>query len=231
MQGVREIVLDTETTGLDPRQGHRIVEIGCLELINHVPTDRSFHRYINPETEISEDAVAVHGLTRERLSKEPVFSEIVGEFLDFVGDSPFVIHNAEFDMNFLNAEFGKLGLPQMPVGRATCTVKLARRRFPGAPANLDALCRRFNVDNSGRTLHGALLDAQLLAECYVELLGGRQQGLALTAEIKGLAGVVAEAIVGRTPRVHAPSAVELEAHAGMVAQLKAPLWLDPEPAG
>jgi DNA polymerase-3 subunit epsilon len=231
MQGIREIVLDTETTGLDPRQGHRIVEIGCLELINHVPTERSFHRYINPEVDISEDAVAVHGLTRERLSKEPVFAEIVGEFIDFIGDAPFVIHNAEFDMNFLNAEFGKLGLPQMPVDRATCTVKMARRRFPGAPANLDALCRRFNVDNSGRTLHGALLDAQLLAECYVELLGGRQQGLALAAQRSGLAGVVADAIIGRTPRVHAPSADELEAHATMLAQLKAPLWLEAEPAG
>lgn len=230
MQIVREIVLDTETTGLDPRQGHRIVEIGCLELVNHVPTDRSFHKYINPEMDISEDAVAVHGLTRERLSKEPVFAEIVAEFMDFVGDAPFIIHNAEFDMNFLNAEFGKLGLPQMPVDRATCTVKLARRRFPGAPANLDALCRRFGVDNSGRALHGALLDAQLLAECYVELLGGRQQGLALAAENKAIGGAMAEAITGRVPRVSIPSAAELEAHAAMVAQLKAPLWVEAEPA-
>lgn len=230
MQVIREIVLDTETTGLDPRQGHRIVEIGCLELVNHVPTDRSFHKYINPEMDISEDAVAVHGLTRERLSKEPVFAEVVAEFMDFIGDAPFVIHNAEFDMNFLNAEFAKLGLPQMPIDRATCTVKLARRRFPGAPANLDALCRRFSVDNSGRTLHGALLDAQLLAECYVELLGGRQQGLALAAQNKAIGGVMAEAITGRRPRVRLPSAAELEAHSAMVAQLKAPLWIEAEPA-
>lgn len=230
MQVIREIVLDTETTGLDPRQGHRIVEIGCLELVNHVPTDRSFHKYINPEMDISEDAVAVHGLTRERLSKEPVFAEVVAEFMDFIGDAPFVIHNAEFDMNFLNAEFAKLGLPQMPIDRATCTVKLARRRFPGAPANLDALCRRFSVDNSGRTLHGALLDAQLLAECYVELLGGRQQGLALAAQNKAIGGAMAEAITGRRPRVSLPSAAELEAHSAMVAQLKAPLWIEAEPA-
>jgi DNA polymerase-3 subunit epsilon len=229
MEGIREIVLDTETTGLDPRQGHRIVEIGCLELVNHIPTDRSFHCYINPEIDISDEAVAVHGLTRERLSKEPVFGEIAGGFLDFVGDARFVIHNADFDMGFLNAEFAKLGLPQMPAERATCTVKLARRRFPGSPANLDALCRRFNVDNSGRTLHGALLDAQLLAECYVELLGGRQQGLALATEAKAAAGSIAEAIVPRVLRLHRPSEDELAAHAAMVAQLKAPLWVEVEP--
>jgi DNA polymerase-3 subunit epsilon len=226
MEGIREIVLDTETTGLDPRQGHRIVEIGCLELVNHIPTDRSFHCYINPEIDISDEAVAVHGLTRERLSKEPVFSEIAGDFLDFIGDARFVIHNADFDMGFLNAEFAKLGLPQMPPDRATCTVKLARRRFPGAPANLDALCRRFNVDNSSRTLHGALLDAQLLAECYVELLGGRQQGLALAMDTKVAVGVITETIVQRTPRLHQPSEGELAAHAAMVAQLKAPLWVE-----
>jgi DNA polymerase-3 subunit epsilon len=230
MDGIREIVLDTETTGLDPRQGHRIVEIGCLELVNHIPTDRSFHRYINPEIDISDEAVAVHGLTRERLSQEPVFAEIAGEFLDFVGDAPFVIHNADFDMGFLNAEFAKLGLPQMPADRATCTVKLARRRFPGAPANLDALCRRFNVDNSGRTLHGALLDAQLLAECYVELLGGRQQGLALAMDAKVAAGVVMDVAIQRTPRLHRPSELEIAAHAAMVAQLKMPLWGEAEPA-
>src|SRR5471032_2863257 len=143
MQSLREIVLDTETTGLDPRQGHRIVEIGCMELINHIPTDRHFHRYINPECDISDEAVAVHGLTRDRLSNEPVFAAIAGEFLDFIGDSKLIIHNADFDVGFINAELAALGLPPMPSDRATCTVKMARRRFPGAPANLDALCRRF----------------------------------------------------------------------------------------
>jgi DNA polymerase-3 subunit epsilon len=225
-QGIREIVLDTETTGLDPRQGHRIVEIGCLELINHIPTNRHFHRYINPECDISDEAVAVHGLTRQRLSVEPVFAAIVGDFLDFIGDAKLVIHNADFDVGFLNAELAALGLPQMPPDRATCTVKMARRRFPGAPANLDALCRRFGVDNSGRTLHGALLDAQLLAECYVELLGGRQQGLALVVETAASSIAASGAIIQRTPRLHAPSESEIAAHAAMVAALKAPLWLE-----
>lgn len=227
MQAIREIVLDTETTGLDPRQGHRIVEIGCLELVNHIPTNRHFHKYINPECDIADEAVAVHGLTRERLSKEPVFAAIAADFLDFIGDAKLIIHNADFDVGFLNAELAALGFPQMPPDRATCTVKMARRRFPGAPASLDALCRRFGVDNSSRTLHGALLDAQLLAEVYVELLGGRQQGLALTVEAVATPGfVVAGSIGQRTPRVHAPSEAELAAHAAMVAKLKAPLWLE-----
>jgi len=228
--GVREIILDTETTGLDPRAGHRIVEIGCLELINHIPTDRHFHKYINPECDVPDEAVAVHGLTRERLSREPVFAEIAGEFLDFVGDSQLIIHNADFDVNFLNWELAALGFPPFAPERATCTVKMTRRKFPGAPASLDALCRRYNIDNSGRTLHGALLDAQLLAECYVELLGGRQQGLALAVQ----AATVTKATFGditaiqRTPRVHTVSEEELAAHAAMVALLKAPLWVEAE---
>ena len=225
-QGLREIVLDTETTGLDPRQGHRIVEIGCLELINHIPTDRNFHRYINPECDISDEAVAVHGLSRERLSKEPVFAEIAADFLDFIGDAKLIIHNADFDVGFLNAELAALGLPQMAPDRATCTVKLARRRFPGAPANLDALCRRFGVDNSSRTLHGALLDAQLLAECYVELLGGRQHGLALAAQTTAEKVALDAGNLQRTPRAHSPSDGEIAAHAAMVASLKTPVWLE-----
>jgi DNA polymerase-3 subunit epsilon len=223
---VREIVLDTETTGLDPRQGHRVVEIGCLELINHIPTTRHFHRYINPECDISDEAVAVHGLTRERLSNEPVFAAIAGEFLDFIGDSKLIIHNADFDVGFLNHELAALGFPAMPPDRATCTVKLARRRFPGAPASLDALCRRFGVDNSGRTLHGALLDAQLLAECYVELLGGRQQGLALTVETVVAKVALEGVVIQRVPRVHSASEAETAAHAAMLASLKSPLWLE-----
>jgi DNA polymerase-3 subunit epsilon len=223
---VREIVLDTETTGLDPLKGHRIVEIGCLELVNHIPTSRNFHRYINPECDIADEAVAVHGLTREKLSDKPVFGEIAGDFLDFIGDSRLVIHNAEFDVGFINAELGRLGLPSLRPDRATCTVKLTRRRFPGAPANLDALCRRFGVDNSGRALHGALLDAQLLAECYVELLGGRQQGLALAVETARVAFAPDGGAVRRTPRPHAPSDAELADHAMMLAAMKSPLWLD-----
>jgi DNA polymerase-3 subunit epsilon len=225
-QAVREIILDTETTGLDPRQGHRIVEIGCLELINHIPTDRHFHKYINPECDISDEAVAVHGLTREKLAKEPVFAEIAGDFLDFVGDARLVIHNADFDVGFINHELGTLGLPAIAPDRATCTVKMARRRFPGAPASLDALCRRFGVDNSGRTLHGALLDAQLLAECYIELLGGRQQGLALAVQAPAVQAEIEIRRLQRTPRPHAPSEAELAAHAAMIETLKSAVWLE-----
>lgn len=226
MASVREIILDTETTGLDPKQGHRIVEVGCLELINHIPTDRNFHRYINPECDISDEAVAVHGLTRQRLEKEPVFAEIAGDFLDFVGDSQLIIHNADFDVGFLNWELKALGLPQFEATRATCTVKMARRKFPGSPASLDALCKRFAIDNSGRTLHGALLDAQLLAECYVELLGGRQQGLALAVQAAAVNVAIGTTAIQRTPRAHNASEEEVAAHAAMVAKLKAPVWLD-----
>jgi DNA polymerase-3 subunit epsilon len=223
---LREIVLDTETTGLDPLQGHRIVEIGCLELINHIPTSRNFHRYVNPECDISVEAAAVHGLTREKLSDKPVFAEIAADFLDFIADSRLVIHNADFDVGFINAELARLGLPPVPPDRATCTVKLTRRRFPGSPANLDALCRRFGVDNSGRALHGALLDAQLLAECYVELLGGRQQGLALAVETVSAVMTPDGGVVRRAPRAHAPSDAEIAAHAQMLAAMKAPMWLE-----
>lgn len=225
-QAPREIVLDTETTGLDPRQGHRIIEIGCLELINHVPTGRHFHKYLNPEREIEAEAVAVHGLTAARLSSEPRFAEIADAFLNFIEDAQLVIHNAEFDVGFINAELALLGLTPVPIDRATCTVKLARRRFPGAPANLDALCRRFGVDNSGRNFHGALLDAQLLAECYVELLGGRQPGLALAVQPAAAGVSVGGSIAARAPRSHAPSEAELVAHAAMLAEMKAPLWLE-----
>jgi DNA polymerase-3 subunit epsilon len=226
-QGLREIVLDTETTGLDPKQGHRIVEVGCIELVNHIPTNRSFHRYINPECDIAPEASAVHGLTRDRLKDEPVFAEIAGDFLDFIGDAQLVIHNADFDVGFINAELAILGLSPLPSDRATCTVKLTRRRFPGAPANLDALCRRFGVDNSGRALHGALLDAQLLAECYVELLGGRQHGLALGAQTVTSNLAVSQTVIVRTPVPHRASEAETQAHAEMLGQLKSALWLEP----
>lgn len=225
--GLREIVLDTETTGLDPNQGHRIVEIGCIELLNHLPTGRHFHKYLNPECDISAEAVAVHGLSRERLATEPVFAEIVQDFLEFIQDAQLIIHNADFDVGFINAELSRLGFPAIPASRATCTVRLTRRRFPGSPANLDALCRRFNIDNSGRTLHGALLDSQLLAECYVELLGGRQHGLALAAEPAVVErGNVEYVVITRTPRPHLPSEAEIAAHAAMVAGLKSALWLE-----
>jgi len=224
---MREIALDTETTGFDPLQGHRIVEIGCVELINHVPTGAHFHRYINPERDVPAEAVAVHGLTTERLMKEPVFAQVVDEFLAFIGDSQLVIHNAAFDMNFLNAELKRLGLPMMPMTRALDTVTMARRMFPGAPASLDALCRRYGIDNSNRVLHGALLDAQLLGEVYLELRGGRQPDLVLGAA-RSAGEAVAEVSVTRTarpPRPHAPTPEELAAHAELLGKLKNPIWL------
>ena len=223
---MREIVLDTETTGVDPLAGHRIVEIGCLELVNQVPTSRTFHRYINPEREVEAEAVAIHGLSSDFLAKHPVFAEIISEFLEFIGEDRLVIHNADFDMRFLNHEIGMCGFPALPFDRALCTLKLTRKRYPGAPASLDALCQRFKVDNSGRTLHGALLDAQLLAEVYMELLGGRQSALGLTTEAVVEAAEVALAkAVARAPRFFAVSDDELAAHAAMLAAMKEPLWL------
>jgi len=227
---MREIVLDTETTGVDPSKGDRIVEIGCVELVNHLPTGPQGHRrwYINPERFVPADAVAVHGLTDQFLADKPVFAQIAGEFLDYIGDADLVIHNAQFDIGFLNMELGRLGLPPIDKGRKVVdTLRLARERFPGAQASLDALCKRFGIDNANRILHGALLDSQLLAEVYIELLGGRQQGLGLTASgTKGSAGPVRRVREVRPPRPHAPSAEELEAHAALLKSLKNPVWLE-----
>ncbi len=185
MAGLREIVLDTETTGLEPAEGHRIVEIGAVELLNHMPTGRTFHRYINPQRAMPEEAFRIHGLSDDFLRDKPVFAEVAAEFVAFIGDARLVIHNAAFDMKFINAELSWLDLVPIPVERAVDTVAIARRRFPGAQASLDALCRRFGIDNSGRTLHGALLDSELLAEVYLELIGGRQPdfALAVSAEV------------------------------------------------
>ncbi len=177
---MREIVLDTETTGLDPSQGDRIVEIGGVELNNHMPTGRTYHEYINPERPMPPDAFAVHGLSDEFLADKPLFATIGQGFLDFIGDAKLVIHNAAFDVRFLNAELGRLGLQQIPWEQAIDTLDIARRRFPGAQNSLDALCRRFGIDNSARELHGALLDSEILSEVYLELIGGRQPGLTLS---------------------------------------------------
>ncbi len=225
---MREIVLDTETTGLSPDEGHRIVEIGCVELINHVVSDHADGKrqfYINPERSMPAEAFAVHGLSDDFLSEKPVFAEIVDDFLTFIGDAPLVIHNAEFDMKFLNAELRTLGLAALPKSRAIDTLALARQRFPGAQASLDALCRRYDVDNTGRTLHGALLDSTLLAEVYLELIGGRQPGLTL-AEDAGRPGEPA-AVARRTPRPprpHAASPAEAAAHDAMLDGLTNPIW-------
>jgi len=222
---MREIVLDTETTGLDPNSGHRIVEIGCVETRYHITTGESFHVYINPERDMPEEAFNVHGLSEQFLSDKPVFAEVVEDFLAFIGDSPLVIHNAEFDMKFLNAELKKVGRPLLDRDRAVDTVTMARRKFPGAQANLDALCRRFEIDLSRRDKHGALLDAELLADVYLQLRGGAQPGLELAGDTSqsGRDSVVIER-QARAPRPHAPSAEELAAHAALVESLKDPVW-------
>jgi len=221
---MREIVLDTEGTGLDPLKGHRVAEIGCVELFNHVPTGKIYHTYLNPERDMPSEATMIHGLTDEFLADKPVFAQVVDDFLTFIGDAPLVIHNAGFDMGFLNAELTRCGYKRMPMERSIDTVMMARKKFPGAPASLDALCKRFGVDLASRKLHGALLDAQLLAEVYLELLGGRQTGLAIDK-----AEITVEESQSRTrdyraPRPHTASDAEIAAHDVFLSTLKEPLW-------
>ncbi|MEM7190362.1 MAG: DNA polymerase III subunit epsilon [Pseudomonadota bacterium] len=196
---MREIVLDTETTGLDPNDGHRIVEIGGVELVNHLPSGRTYHQYINPQRSMPREAYDVHGLGDDFLSDKPVFARIAQDFLDFVGDAKLVIHNASFDMMFLNAELGWANKPTLPGSQAVDTLAIARRKFPGAQASLDALCKRFNVDNSVREKHGALLDSELLAEVYLELLGGRQRGFELGANAIATDAAEAQTAADWTP--------------------------------
>jgi DNA polymerase-3 subunit epsilon len=224
---MREIALDTETTGLDPASGHRVVEIGCVELVNHVPSGRECHSYLNPERDMPAGAFEVHGLSVEFLADKPLFAAIVDQFMAFIEDAPLVIHNAEFDLKFLNAELARLERPILERGRTVDTLAMARRKFPGAQASLDALCRRFEIDISARDKHGALLDAQLLASVYLELSGGRQPSLGLAAGASRSAGGTGASGGGRTPRPprpHAPSAEELAAHDAFVARLKDPVW-------
>jgi DNA polymerase-3 subunit epsilon len=227
---MREIVLDTETTGLDPLAGHRVVEVGCIELMNMVATGRTFHAYFNPEMIMPTGAQDVHGLSDAFLADKPRFIERVEEFLEFVGDAQLVIHNAQFDIGFLNAELERAGKPKL-TNAYIDTVSVARRKFPGQRASLDALCERFGVDNSSRTKHGALLDSELLAEVYLELSGGRQRDLGLAPEmaahaVAGLA--LAVGAIVRAARPHLPSAAELAAHAAFLAKLSNPLWLKAE---
>jgi len=177
---MREVVLDTETTGFDPESGDRIVEIGAVELLNHLPTGCTYHQYINPQRAMPKDAFEVHGLGDDFLRDKPVFAKIGQAFLDFIGQDKLVIHNASFDMKFLNAELGWMDLPKLSMDQAIDTLAIARKKFPGSPASLDALCRRFGVDNAPRTLHGALLDSEILAEVYLELIGGRQPDFGLS---------------------------------------------------
>jgi DNA polymerase-3 subunit epsilon len=221
---LREIVLDTETTGFDPAAGHRIVEIACVELLHHIATGRTYQIYVNPKRDMPEDAFRVHGLSADFLAGHPTFPEVMDGFLEFIGEDTLVIHNAEFDMRFLNAELQWAGRPILSMERALDTVAMARKRFPGAQVNLDALCKRFAIDNSARDLHGALLDCELLAEVYLELRGGRQPGLELAREAdRGNRVAVADRPV-RPARPHSPSEAEKERHAAMLEKLSAPIW-------
>jgi DNA polymerase-3 subunit epsilon len=224
---MREIVLDTETTGLDPLRGDRLVEIGCVEIFNRMPTGQTFHRYINPERDMPAEAFAVHGLSAEFLSTKPLFAEVVEEFLAFIADAPLVIHNASFDVGFLNAELARLSQPPIPRDRLVDTLLLARRKHPGVSNRLDDLCSRYAIDNSRRTKHGALLDAELLAEVYVDLIGARQSQLILAETGSERASRGADAPrrqrqMALTPRV---SEADREAHRAFVATLgDKPIW-------
>ena len=225
---MREIVFDTETTGLNPTGGDRMVEIGCVEMFNRVETGRHFHAYFNPERVMPSDAEAVHGLTTIFLADKPLFSESAEELLDFLEDSPLIAHNASFDFGFLNWELERCGRNPVSMSRMIDTLMLARSRHPGAKHSLDALCMRFGVDRSHRVKHGALLDAQLLAQVYVELTGGRQIGLGLVADTASVAVSKSAHPVTvrepRAPRPHAPALEELERHRAFIAQLINPLW-------
>lgn len=224
---MRELVLDTETTGFEPAEGHRIVEIGIVELVNLMPTGRTFHKYINPERPMPAEAFAVHGLGDDFLRDQPRFTEIVAEFVEFLGDARLVIHNAAFDMKFINAELDWAGRPVLDMTRAFDTLALARKKFPGSPASLDALCRRFGVDTSARSLHGALLDSQILAEVYLELLGGQQPDFALSAHSEARSDTGAPLALPRRAKPLPPRLTEEEraAHAEFLGALGAePVW-------
>ena len=224
---MREIVLDTETTGMDPGEGHRLVELGCVELENHVPTGKTFQAYFNPQRDVPADAARVHGLTTEFLKDKPLFTEKVGDFLDFIADSTLVIHNAEFDMKFLNAELKAAGFKALSMTRVIDTIPLARQKYPGQPASLDALCRRFKIDLEERKYHGALLDSQLLSEVYLELMGGRQHGLGLLSEAAIVGSIQLNAKIRRQKRKHRefkPTDAEAKAHEEFTSKLKGNLW-------
>jgi len=225
---MREIIFDTETTGLDPQSGDRLVEIGCVEMVNRVVTGNSFHAYFNPQRDMPMEAERVHGLSAMFLSDKPLFAARAEELLAFIGDAPLVAHNAQFDFGFLNAELAAAGLEAVSLDRMIDTLSIARRRHPGAKHSLDALCTRYGVDRSHRVKHGALLDAELLAQVYVELTGGRQIGLMLAAETTELVVEVTRFRPRTGPlraaRPHAPSAEELVRHAAFLASLQSPLW-------
>ena len=223
---MREIVLDTETTGLDPKSGDRLVEIGCVELDNHLPTGRTYHQYVNPERDMPDEAFRVHGLSEAFLAKHPVFADIADAFLEFIGDADLVIHNASFDLGFINAELQRLGRASVENRRAIDTVQIARGKYPGAQASLDALCRRFEIDLSARTKHGALLDAELLADVYLELVGGRQPVFELASQRRRSASqtVGTREKPARPVRPHALSEAESTAHQAFLEKITDPIW-------
>ena len=228
---MREIVFDTETTGLDPRTGDRMVEIGCVELINLVPTGQTFHAYFNPERDMPSGAEQVHGLSAAFLSDKPKFRETAEALLAFIGDSPLIAHNAGFDFGFLNAELALCALDPVCLSRMIDTVAIAKKRHPGAKLSLDALCTRYGIDRSHRVKHGALLDAELLAQVYVELKGGRQIGLELAADVAAVSAASFDVQVVtrptgpfRAPRPHAPSEAELARHAAFMAGIRDAIW-------
>ena len=220
----REIVLDTETTGLSPASGDRLVEIGCVELLNHIPSGRTYHVYINPKRSMPEEAFRVHGLSEEFLADKPVFADVANDFREFISDAKLIIHNAPFDMGFLNAELTKVGQPVLS-NEVLDTVMLARSVHPGARVSLDALCKHYGIDNSRRTLHGALLDSEILAEVYLELIGGKQVSLALMAETRGSSAdamaTIAVAAQRPTPLPPRISDAEIAAHAALIAAMGA----------
>jgi DNA polymerase III subunit epsilon len=221
----RSVLFDTETTGLDPQTGDRVLEVAALELINELPTGRHFHALINPERDIPEEASRVHGFTSVDVAGKPLFAEVAAALADFFQDSPLIAHNAPFDFGFLNAEFRRLEMPVLASSRMIDTLALAKTRFPGMPNSLDALCRRFSIDLSARTTHNALLDCRLLAEVYVELTGGRQRGLSLAAEKAHTPVAVYVHTGNRTPRFMQATEAELEIHAAFIARIKEPIWL------
>ena len=220
---MREIVLDTETTGLSAEAGDRIVEIGCVELVNQVRTGARFQRYLDPEREMPEGAFEIHGLSTAFLRAMPIFAAICDDFLAFIGDAPLVMHNSAFDLGFVNAELERIGRPAIPEERTVDTLEIARRKFPGAQASLDALCRRFNIDSTAREKHGALLDAELLADVYLELTGGRQPGLIFASRASAKEAETPPR-ARREPRPHAPTAAELRAHEALLDRIEDPIW-------
>ncbi len=221
----RSVLFDTETTGLDPDAGHRVIEIAAIELIGDLPTRQVFHRLLDPERDVPEDATRIHGFTRSDLLGRPRFADIADDLLAFFGEDPLVAHNAPFDFAFVNAELARLSLPRLHESRMVDTLALAKARFPGLPNSLNALCTRFDIDLSERTTHNALLDCRLLAAVYVELTGGRQRGLELDSATLSDLAVAYAMPANRTPRLIAPTGAQLAAHTAFVTRLKDPVWL------